>query len=124
MAVRKAAEHGLKINTLSGSGPAVRNCHRISAESYDKTILRVFGVCLKIPSDSKSYFGLVVDEFSKREHTILTIHTRKVFDTKKVCGQTAGDMQSLSNTLYTRQSEILFEFLQKKDTINTLENIR
>ena len=49
---------------------AVRNFHRTSTEGHDETLVRVFDVRLEKLSDSKNYFGFVVDEFSKREHTI------------------------------------------------------
>ena len=35
--------------------------------------MRAFDVCLEISSDSKNYFGFVVDEFSKRGHTVKRI---------------------------------------------------
>ena len=32
-------------------------------------VLKVFDVCLELPSDSEKYFSLVVDEFSELVHT-------------------------------------------------------
>ena len=49
--------------------PGSHNFSLICTESRNKTLLRVFVVCLVIQSDSRNYFGFVVDEFSKREHT-------------------------------------------------------
>ena len=38
-------------------------------KSHSK-LVRVFDVCLEMPSDSKNYFGFVVDEFSEFVHTV------------------------------------------------------
>ena len=35
--------------------------------------MRAFDACLAISSDSKNYFGFVVDEFSKRGHAVKRI---------------------------------------------------
>ena len=32
-------------------------------------VLKVFDICLEVPSDSEKYFGFVVDEFSELAHT-------------------------------------------------------
>ena len=39
-------------------------------------LLRVFDVCLAMSSDSKNYFGFVVDKFSELGHTIKSIGSR------------------------------------------------
>ena len=37
-------------------------------KSYSN-VLKVFDICLELPSDSEKYFSLVVDEFSERVHS-------------------------------------------------------
>ena len=41
--------------------------------SFDRkaysNVLKVFDICLELPSDSEKYFSLVVDEFSERVHS-------------------------------------------------------
>ena len=37
-------------------------------KAYSK-VLKVFDICLELPSDSEKYFSLVVDEFSELVHT-------------------------------------------------------
>ena len=41
--------------------------------SFDRkaysNVLKVFDICLELPSDSEKYFRLVVDEFSELVHT-------------------------------------------------------
>ena len=69
--------------------------------------MRVFDVSLEISSNSKNYFGFVVDEFSKREHTMKS----RGFDTQKLFEVRLPG--TVSNTLNARQSEILIEFLLK-----------
>ena len=32
-------------------------------------VLKIFDICLELPSDSEKYFSLVVDEFSELVHT-------------------------------------------------------
>ena len=42
-------------------------------EGFDRkaylNVLKVFDICLELPSDSEKYFSLVVDEFSELVHT-------------------------------------------------------
>ena len=50
-------------------------------------LLRVFDVCLEMPSDSKNYFGFVVDEFSELVYTTKSLGCRHL---ENFCDQTAG----------------------------------
>ena len=86
--------------------PAVRNFHRISAESHDKILLRVFDVCLEIPSESKHYFSFVVEELSK--YTTNSKDCRHLENKlRSVC------RARISKRLNVWQSEIFIEFLQQ-----------
>ena len=42
-------------------------------EGFDRkaypSVLKVFDICLELPSDSEKYFSLVVEEFSELVHT-------------------------------------------------------
>lgn len=52
-------------------------------KSYSN-LLRVFYVCFEMPSNSKTQFGFLADEFPELERTIQYI----VLNTKKIYGQT------------------------------------
>lgn len=84
--------------------PAVRNFHRISAESHDKILSRVLDVCLEIPSESKHYFSFVVEEFSKSEYTTNSQCCRH-FEKKRIEVRVPG---TISNRLNVWQSEIFY----------------
>ena len=71
--------------------------------------MSVVDVCLEIASDSKNYFGFVVDEFSKRVYTIKLLRL-------------PGTVLNRLNRLNARQSEIFNGFLLKV-TINSSESI-
>ena len=78
---------------MASKCPAVRDFNRISTESHDKTIVRVFDVCLETPSDSQNYFGFVVDEFpstrmltrSKTSRDILSFWVKVASKSGKSC---------------------------------------
>ena len=48
--------------------------------SHQLNFLRVFDLCLEMPSDSKNYFGFEVNEFSELVHTKKALRSRYVLE--------------------------------------------
>ena len=73
----------MPVTVMPGSQKCSPNSHR----KPHANLLRVFDVCLEMPSDSKNYFDFLLDEISELVHTIKSLGCCHL---ENICDQTAG----------------------------------